>query len=324
MQKKLSKKEKTLIKVIAIVGPTASGKSDLAIKLAKELNGEIISADSRQIYKNMDIGTAKVPKDKIYNLSSIYYCSDIPHYLLDIKKPNQLYTVAQYKKDAINYIKAIWRRKKIPILVGGTGLYIKAVIDNLKIPNIKPDYKLRQQLTTELQNKGLNYLYQKLIQLDPKAAAIIDPHNHRRIIRALEIIYKSNKLFSRQRKQGKKMFLTLKIGLCPPKEVLKTKINQRVKKMIKNGLIQEVQKLIKDYPSSLAAFNTICYKEIISYLKKEISLEKAISLIKINTWQYAKRQLTWFKKDKEIQWFNPENKKDIKTIFKICKQFIAS
>ena len=289
MKTRQSKKPQILV----ILGPTASGKSELAVKLAQKFNGEIISADSRQIYKGMDIGTAKPTKAE----SKL-----IPHHLIDIKNPNQNYTVSQYKKDAIAAIKKILRKNKLPILVGGTGLYIKAVVDNLKIPKVKPNPQLRQKLEKELKEKGLNFLYEKLIKLDPEAAYIVDRYNPRRVIRALEITFQTKKPFSAQRKQGKKMFNALKIGINPPPKKLKEKIEKRVDQMVNDGLIQEVKNLIKKYPAELPVFDTIGYCEIINYIQGKISLEEAINQIKKNTWHYVKRQMTWFRKDKEIVW----------------------
>lgn len=352
-----------LPKIIVIVGPTASGKTDLAIKLAQFINNqsnqsndiasrklrtcdvlnikgaEIISADSRQIYRGMDIGTAKPPRDfsnpsqiKLANKSRIlekdsqkkisdgfasYISYGVLHRLIDIKNPNQSYTVAEYKKDALRAIRKILKKaptpargrgpdrsvgSKLPILVGGTGLYIKAVVDNLEIPEVKPNPTFRKKLEKELNSKGLNYLYEKLIKLDPEAAYIVDPKNPRRIIRALEITLGSGKPFSTQRKTGKKIFNALKIGINLPKEELKERIYKRVDKMIRLGLINETKKLIREYPADSPVFDAIGYRETISYLYGKISLNEAVDLIKQNTWHYAKRQITWFKKDKEIHW----------------------
>ena len=299
-----------LPKIIVISGPTASGKTDLAIKLAKKFNGEIISADSRQIYKGMDIGTAKPIKSER---------KKVKHHLIDIKNPDKNYTVSQYKKDCLIAIKKIIQRKKIPILVGGTGLYIKAVVDNLEIPEIKPDLRLRNKLEKDLKLKGLNHLYQKLIKLDPEAAYIIDSKNPRRIIRALEITLKTKKPFSQQRKSGKKLFDCLKIGISLPKEKLRQKINKRTNQILKNGLIKEVKGLIAKYPPENPVFDAIGYREIINYLQGKISFDEATALIKRNTWRYAKRQLTWFKKDKEIHWIEKE-----RIILKFTKQFLKN
>ena len=194
-------------KLIVILGPTASGKTDLAIKLAKKYNGEVVSADSRQIYKGMDIGTAK-PLD----------LKGIAHWLLNIKKPNQDYTVAEYKKNAVKAIKNIQKRGKLAILAGGTGLYIKAVVENLNIPKVKANPLLRQKIEKEIEKRGLDYVFKKLIKLDPEAAYIVDPKNPRRVIRALEVCLLTKKPFSEQRKTGKALFDVLEIGISLPEE----------------------------------------------------------------------------------------------------------
>ena len=296
-------------KIIVIVGPTASGKSDLAIKIAGKFNSEIISADSRQIYRGMDIGTAKPAKTEIRK---------IPHHLIDIKNPDENYTVAQYKKDCLKAIKMVLAKNKIPVLVGGTGLYIKTIADNLEIPEVKPDFQLREKLEKELKSKGLDYLYQKLIELDPEAAYIIDSKNPRRIVRALEITLKTEKPFSQQRKSGKKLFNCLKIGISLPKEKLREKINKRADKILKNGLIKEVKNLIKKYPFDIPAFDAIGYREIINYLQGKVSLDETTALIKKNTWRYAKRPITWFKKDKKIIWIDNPQK-----AFAICRDWLG-
>lgn len=272
-------------KLIVILGPTASGKSDLAIKLAKEFKGEIVNADSRQIYKEMDIGTAKPNKKEMNRL---------PHHLIGIVNPNQEFTLAQYKKLAVKTIQDIQARNRLPFLVGGTGLYIQAIVDNLKIPQVRPDKKLRVKLE-KLSNQKL---FQKLKKLDALAASAIDPHNKRRLIRALEVCLITKKPFSQQREKGSPLFEVLEIGLKTGPE----KINQRIEAMLKKGLVQEVKKLVQKYDSNLPAFSAIGYQEIIAYLRKKTSLTEAKQLISQHTRQYARRQMTWFKRDKRINW----------------------
>jgi tRNA dimethylallyltransferase len=254
-----------LKKLIIILGPTASGKSELAFKLAKKFKGEIISADSRQIYKGMDIGTAK---------------SKEPQHLVDIVNPDQEFTLAQYKKLAIEKIREI----EVPFLVGGTGLYIQAIVDNLDIPQVKPDKQLRE----ELEKLTPGELYEKLKKLDPGIQ--IDPNNKRRLIRAVEVCLLTGKPFPRKKKNP--LFDTLQIGL----ETTDEKINQRVDKMFEMGLVKEVESLTKKYPSDLPAFSGIGYQEIIQ------NPQNAKEMIKLHTRQYAKRQMTWFKRDKRIHW----------------------
>ncbi|MFH0805677.1 MAG: tRNA (adenosine(37)-N6)-dimethylallyltransferase MiaA [Patescibacteria group bacterium] len=276
-------------KLIIILGPTASGKSDLAIKLAQKFNGEIISADSRQIYKEMNIGTAKIIKKEM---------SGVPHYMIDIVKPNQKFTLAQFQKKTIKIIKDIQKRNKLPLLVGGTGLYIQSIVDNLKIPETKPDKKLRNKLEKLTNQELIN----KLKKLDSKALKIIDTKNKRRLIRALEICLLTKKPFSEQRKKNKSIFNTLQIGIKLNTKNLEQKIIKRIEKMIKNGLIKENKKLLKKYGDKPYSMSGIGYKEIIPYINNKITLKEAKELIKIHTRQYAKRQMTWFKRDKTIKW----------------------
>ena len=275
-----------LPKLICIVGPTASGKTDLAIKLAKKINAEIVSADSRQIYREMNIGTAKPPPSAMIK---------IRHHLVSIKNPNENYTVGQYKKDAIKTIKNIVRSGKLPILTGGTGLYISAIVNNLEIPEVKPNKQLRKKLEQQIKRHGLYYVYGKLTALDPETAYIIDPKNPRRVIRAYEIALATKKPLSEIRKKGQPFFDTLILGLnC--REKLKTKIEKRTNLMIKKGLVKETKHLLKKYGPRAVPFDAIGYREMIDYLQGRTTLPEAIANINKNTWRFAKRQLTWFKK----------------------------
>lgn len=288
-------------KIIVIIGPTASGKSVLAIQLAKKFKGEIVSADSRQVYSGMDIGTAKPTKNEM---------SVVHHYLIDIKNPDENYTVAEYKHDAVKAINKILKNKKLPILVGGTGLYIKAVIDNLNIPEVAPDLKLRKKLEKEIEKYGLNFVFKKLIDIDPEAAYIVDPNNPRRIIRALEIAIKTKKPFSTQRQVSETIFDFLEIGISASQRELNDRINKRADLMIKNGLIEEIKNLTKKYSSKPQSFEAIGYREIIGYLDGKITLKEAVELVKKNTRNYAKRQMTWFNKDKRIHWNKNEKESE--------------
>lgn len=315
-------------KIIAIVGPTASGKTDLAIKIAKKFSlqnknskfkniagAEIVSADSRQIYKDMDIGVAKPKRDK-GKKSKEYISNGIIHHMIDIKRPDEDYSVAEYKKEAIKIINDILNRGKIPIFVGGTGLYIKAVLDNLTIPEAKANNKLRKKMEEELNKKGLQCLSNKLIKLDPKAKEIVDLKNPRRVIRALEIIETTGNLFSETRKSGPPLFDAIRIGICPEKNILEKRIAKRTKDMLNKNksknIISETKKLIKKYGKNNKIIDSIGYREIIDYLNKSISLQEAENQINKHTIDYAKRQMTWFKKDKNIKWI-----KDPKEAFKI-------
>jgi len=306
--------------LLVIVGPTASGKTALSIKLAKKCNGEIISADSRQIYRGMDVGTAKPPFSPASPSASLrtgprvgaktsvpsgksrvgtqYISEGVPHHLIDIRNPNEDYTVADYKRDAIRAIRKILKKGKLPILVGGTGLYVKSVVENLGIPKVKENPELRREL-------GLDALFKKLVALDPEAAYIVDHKNPRRVIRALEVALITGKPFTAQRKKLKPLFDAEIIGITLPNEKLKMKIEKRVDEMIKNGLVDEVKGLYAKY-GRVKALEAISYLEIIDYLEGKSSLDEVIAQIKINTWHYAKRQMTWFRKDKNIQWHKLE------------------
>lgn len=295
-------------KIIVILGPTASGKTSLSLKLAKKFSGEIISADSRQIYKGMDIGTAKPTN---------FEMSEVAHWLVDIKNPDQPYSVAEYKKDATEAIKNILERGKLPILVGGTGLYIKSVVENLDIPKVEADPVLRQKIEEEAKERGLDYVFDKLIKLDPEAAYIVDPKNPRRVVRALEVTLLTNKPFSKQRKVGEPIFDVLEIGISVPKEKLQEKISQRVDEMMKDGLVDEIKNLTEKFGNQ-QAFDAIGYREIVDYLSGKSELQKAVKDMKNNTWHYAKRQMTWFNADKKIHWITSEHEAE-----KLLENFTA-
>lgn len=280
-------------KLIAIVGPTASGKTTLAIALAKKFDGEIISADSRQIYRGMNIGTAKPTELEM---------SAVPHCLIDVKDPNEDYTVAEYKIDAIIAINNVIERGHLPILVGGTGLYIKSVLENLDIPNIEADATLRAELEKEIVDKGLDSVVQKLLVLDPDAAHVLDLNNPRRVIRALEVAIATGQPFTAQQKKHEPLFNILIIGLNPPQEELRERIDQRIDEMMNEGFVDEVKALIQKYGDAAPAFDAIGYREVIDYLRSAHSLDETVAAIKLNTWHYAKRQMTWFKKDTAIHW----------------------
>lgn len=316
-------------KLIVILGPTASGKSELALKLAKKYNGEIINADSRQIYKEMVIGTGSPAKTKNLklktkncnlkfrnkNIKSIVI-NKILHHLYHFIKPDQKFSVAEYKELVIETIRDIHRRNKIPILVGGTGLYISAVVDNFKIPKAPPNKKIR----SELEKKSAKYLFFRLKKIDPSSAQIIGLYNKRKLIRALEVYKITGKPFSDQQIKGKPLFDILQIGIKINREKLYKKIDQRVNGMIKNGLIKETEKLSKKYGFNLPAMSGIGYKEIGLYLTGKTSLKEVAQLIKFRTHQYARRQMTWFRRDERIIWV--ENYKvAVKTIDSFLKNF---
>ncbi len=296
-----------LPKVITILGITSSGKTSLAIELAKKFNGEVVSADSRQIYKEFNIGTAK-PEGVWENEKFVY--KGITHYLIDEVDPTEDFTLSQYQKLATEKLKEIASRNKVPFLIGGTPLYLKAVLENWNIPEVKPNLRLRQ----ELEQKDVLELFNILKEKDPEAALITGNTNKRRIIRALEVIAETGEKFSNQRKIGKLVFDSLKIGIKIEKEELVKKITQRTKEMFKKGLAEEVKQLSEKYGWNITPMQSIGYQEF----KDETNLDKIENLIIQNTLAYTKRQTTWFKKDKDIVWVTSpkETEEKIKSFLK--------
>jgi tRNA dimethylallyltransferase len=266
-------------KVFVILGQTATGKSSLAVKLAKKLNGEIISADSRQVYRNLDIGTGKITKKEM---------GGIPHYLLDVADPKQIFTVAEYKSLAEKKIQEILARGKTPIICGGTGFYIDALVKGVVFPEVPPNRKLRKNLEKKTEKELLEILK----KLDPRRAKSIDTKNKVRLVRAIEIAQALGKV--PKIIEAKPRYIFIKVGLCLPVDILKKKVEQRVKKMFKNGLRNEIKMLRKSGISDkrLREFG---------FEYNNPTQEKVIS----ETIKYAKRQMTWFKRDKEIKWFEP-------------------
>ncbi len=277
-------------KLVVILGPTASGKTKLAVMLAKKFNGEIVSADSRQVYKGMDIATGKASKKEM---------REVPHHLIDIINPNEKFNAALYKKLAIKKIKEIHKKGKLPFLVGGTGLYIQAVVDNIDFPKVMP----RPELREKLEKKSIEQLFEAYKKLDPKGSETIEKQNKRRLIRAIEVCKATGKTFFEQKKKGKPLFTLLQIGIDLKKQKLETKISQRVGKMFKIGIKQEAKRLIKKY-GWISSLQTIGYQEWLPYLNGESDEKETIKKIVLHTIQFAKRQRTWFKRDKRIIWIN--------------------
>ncbi|WP_138158901.1 tRNA (adenosine(37)-N6)-dimethylallyltransferase MiaA [Peptoniphilus catoniae] len=282
--------------LLIITGPTGIGKSDLSIKLAEKYKGEIISADSMQIYKGMDIGTAKI------NIKDTY----IKHHMIDIINPSEKYSVVDFQYETKKLIKNINLRNFLPIIVGGTGLYINSIVYNLDFQEVKEDKEYRDYLDSLYENMGSDYLYKKLESLDPISALKIDPANKQRLIRALEINKYSRKNNENFRSENNSYNL-LFIGLYMDRKRLYEKIDLRVDNMMEAGLLEETEFLFNKFSrDDLESFKAIGYRELISYLKGEIDLNRAVELIKRNSRRYAKRQLTWFKKDKRIIWINKD------------------
>ena len=285
-------------KVIVICGPTASGKTSLSIELAKQINGEIVSCDSMQIYKDMTIGTAKPTKEEM---------DGIKHYLLDFVYSDQRYSVAEYKKDAENTIEKIISEGKVPIVVGGTGLYLEALIYNIEYQNIEEDMEYRNKLYEIEREQGLSKLYEMASKIDSKAMEKISPNDKKRICRVLEIYHLTGKtkteLEEESRKNEPKYNYKL-FGITMDREKLYERINLRVDIMINQGLIDEVKNLLEKYNNFPTAMQGLGYKEVVEYLNGLITKDEMIDKIKMETRRYAKRQLTWFRKYKNLIWIN--------------------
>lgn len=286
-------------KVIVICGPTASGKTALSIELAKKINGEIISSDSMQIYKYMDIGTAKTTQEEMQG---------IKHYLLDFVEPSQRYSVAEFKKDAEKAIEEILQKGKTPIIVGGTGLYVDSLIYGIEYQTIEFDEQYRKQLEERVEKEGLETLYNEAKKIDPQAIEKISANDKKRILRILEIYKATGKNKTEQelesRKNGVKYDYKV-FAINMDREKLYERINKRVDIMIENGLIEEVEKLLEKYKEFPTAMQGLGYKEVVEYLQGKVSKEEMIENIKRETRRYAKRQLTWFRKNKQTIWIEP-------------------
>ena len=283
-------------KVIVICGPTASGKTALSIELAKKINGEIISCDSMQIYKYMDIGTAKPTLEEQ---------KEVKHHLIDFVEPNQRYSVAEYKKDAEKSIEEILSKGKTPIIVGGTGLYVDSLIYGIEYPEIELDEEYRKQLEKEIEEKGLESLYNKAKEIDSKAMEKISPNDKKRIMRVLEIYIATGKTKTEQEIESRthEVKYDYKVfAIKMDREKLYERINKRVDLMVKKGLIEEVQNILKKYDKFPTAMQGLGYKEVVEYLDGKTTKEEMIDKIKMQTRRYAKRQITWFKKNKQTVW----------------------
>jgi tRNA dimethylallyltransferase len=300
--------------LISIVGPTAIGKTALSIELAKYFTTEIISADSRQFFKEMSIGTAKPSADEMQN---------IKHHFIDSHSISEEYNVGKYETEAIELLDDLFKKKEIVIMVGGSGLYVDAVCKGLdELPEAQPE--IRNNISTLLQEKGIEALQELLKKLDNDYYQQVDLMNPQRLSRALEVCLSTGKPYSQMRlgKEKKRNFEPIKVGLNTSRETLYENINKRVDKMMEQGLLDEVKKLI-NYKNK-NALQTVGYKELFDYIENKTTLNEAVELIKQHTRNFAKRQLTWFKRDEEIQWFEPDEKEKIiayiDTIIKNQKQ----
>ena len=287
-------------KLIMLIGPTASGKTGLAIRLAQALNAEIISADSRYLYRQLNIGTAKPTPEEL---------AEVPHHLINCADLEQPWSIGEYKEKAEDLIFNLNAEGKLPILTGGTGQYIRAIRQNWQIPELEPDERMRSVLEAIGNEIGFEKLHENLGILDPEAASFIDYRNHRRTVRALEVIFKTGIRFSQIRSRETSLFDSLIIGLEWNREKLYQRIDARIDQMLKEGFLDEVRDLLdRGYKEDLLKMRVIGYSELISFLDGEISLEDALVLIKRNTRKYVRRQVNWFKPaDPEIHWLNAQN-----------------
>jgi len=294
-------------KILVVLGPTSSGKSDFAVNMALKYNGEIISADSRQVYKGMDLGTGKITKEEMRG---------VPHHMLDVASPKSVYNVSKYKIKAQKIIADILKRNKLPIICGGTGFYIDAVVDNIVLPEVLPNQKLRNKL----EKKSCEALFAILKKLDPTRASNIDSQNKVRLVRAIEI---AKSLGAVPKVKRNRIYNPIFIGLDLPDLALKERITIRLERRMKSGMLQEVARLHKQGVSyrKLEKFG-LEYRNCALYLQGKITLEKMCENINIESFQYAKRQRTWFHRNPDIFWLNPMRKNEIKKAEKIMANFI--
>jgi tRNA dimethylallyltransferase len=282
--------------LILLVGPTAVGKTEIAIQLAEKLNGEIVSADSRLFYRGMDIGTAKpTPADR----------SRIPHHLIDVANPDETWSLAQFQQAARRIIADIHARGKLPLLVGGTGQYVRAVTEGWSPPEVKADEKLRDEIGKMKDEKGHEWLHEKLKTLDPEAAAKIDARNVRRTVRALEVILTTGRKFSEQRGQTASPYRLITIGLTRPREELYARVDERIESMFAAGFVDEVRGLLaKGYSPELPSMTGIGYRECVRVVEGQLSEEQAKVQMRHDTRVFVRRQANWFKEgDESIRWF---------------------
>lgn len=295
-------------KLLVIVGPTGVGKTKTGLKLSDKFNGEIISADSRQIYKYMDIGTGKeveeLREDRAKKHNGKWEVEGVYIHLYDIIEPDQTFSVAQFQQRAYENIRFLQSVRKLPILVGGTGLYVQAVIEGLKVPKVPPDQKLRAQLEA----RPLDDLVDMLVKYDPASAKKVDLRNPRRIIRALEVFMKTGKSLASLQEKFSPDFDILEVGLSAPREHVYKRLDEQVEKWFELGFIEEVKELLKKgFSEDLTSMTSIGYRQVVAYVKGQLTLEVAKQRIKFERHNYVRRQLSFLKRDKRIFWFDVTN-----------------
>ncbi|QTM99490.1 tRNA (adenosine(37)-N6)-dimethylallyltransferase MiaA [Sediminibacillus dalangtanensis] len=282
--------------VVAVVGPTAVGKTSLSVEIGRNFSGEVISGDSMQIYRGMDIGTAKITKEET---------KGVPHHMIDIKQPGETFSVAEFQQKVADYVREITERNHLPIIAGGTGLYIQAALNGYIFADEKRDDTFHAKLEKDINQYGIDSFYAKLQRVDPEQAEKIHPNNKRRVIRALEVYEKTGKTMSEYQagQKGDSPYRPIIIGLEMERDLLYQRINERVDVMIETGLVEEVKNLYNRGFANSQSMKAIGYKEIIPYLKGEMTLDEAVDLLKRNSRRFAKRQLTWFKNKMDIHWY---------------------
>ncbi|PLR94807.1 tRNA (adenosine(37)-N6)-dimethylallyltransferase MiaA [Bacillus sp. T33-2] len=303
-------------KLLVLIGPTAVGKTKLSIQLAKRFNGEIISGDSMQIYKGMDIGTAKITEEET---------EGIPHHLIDIKNPDEPFSVAEFQELVRKKITGISARGKLPMIVGGTGLYIQSVIYDYQFSDAPSEPQFRESLETEAgQTGGVEKLHARLAEIDPESAERIHPNNVRRVIRALEIHHCTGMTMTeyQQEQQPDLLYQTALVGLTMDRDKLYERIDMRVDLMMQQGLLEEVESLYKAGIRDCQSIQAIGYKELYDYLDEKVSLDDAIEILKKNSRRYAKRQLTWFRNKMDVEWFDMSEPIDPEKKFAEISRFI--
>ncbi len=290
-------------RLVAIVGPTGIGKSRLALHLAGRFNGEIVSADSRQVYRYLDIGTAKPTPQEL---------SLIPHHMIDVVNPDDDFSLALYQRMAGQAIEDIFERKRLPFLVGGSGLYVRAVLEGWQVPGVSPDPEFRYNIERRAGESGVDELYEELVRVDPEAAQKIDRRNVRRVIRALEVYARADKPFSRLGQKKAPAFNSFIIGLTAERAMLYRMVDARVDAMIERGLVREVENLLKmGYHLDLPSMSGIGYRQVGQYLNGELTLEAEIQKMKTETHRFIRHQYAWFRlKDENIHWFDIEKQSD--------------
>lgn len=305
-----------LPRALCIVGPTSSGKTALGIALAKKFKGEVINADARQIYRGFNIGTGKPEGRRMSSDGRRFFLVErVPHHLMDFMSPLKVCTVAEWQKKALRFVRTLSDKGKLPILVGGTGLYIQALVDNYRIPSVPPNPAYRGAM----ESKTLSELVSMLLHVDPEAEKIVDLKNRRRVLRALEVVTFTGRAFSVQRHRDRPVVDALLIGIKRSKEELKERIEMAIDQMILRGWVKEVEKLHRHgVPWNAPAMTSIGYREIGAYLRGEIPLETAIERTKRATGQYTKRQITWFKREGRVHWV-----KDAAEAARVVKKWMA-